>query len=183
MKTVDIDKDGDKDYIFLLGGMLYVKQGHANTPLKISDTVSRLKTLPGKGKNATEYPTVPNHFNEELSTPKELHVTFAEAAPNVTGYRIEFFDRYMEWDMVSMGKSTQPIQTIDLFADPTLAEDSSNSLSSGKVARSFDSGYSDAGVVINSPKIQVLTGAIDISLSPNRSIYTGNEPVKIWYRT
>ena len=43
--SLDIDGDGDTDYIYILDGNLYVKYGWSNTPNKIIDTAVSISTL------------------------------------------------------------------------------------------------------------------------------------------
>lgn len=41
--VIDVDQDGDKDYLYVLGGILYVKKNHRQTPVGIP--VSRDPTV------------------------------------------------------------------------------------------------------------------------------------------
>lgn len=43
--VVDIDKDGDKDYIYMMDGALYVKMSHLKEPSRQSDTTLLIHSL------------------------------------------------------------------------------------------------------------------------------------------
>ncbi len=43
--TIDIDKDGDKDYIYILDGILYVKYSWQKLPNKINDTTVKFDII------------------------------------------------------------------------------------------------------------------------------------------
>lgn len=113
--TLDIDGDGDKDYIYLLDGNLYVKYSWLHRPSKIVDTTQEFPTI-------TPYdpPYVPDYFQDNFSTPKSLSFTFTPAYTDETEWRAEFYDRYIEWDHVKIG-SDNPISTpktiIDMFLE------------------------------------------------------------------
>ena len=48
------------------------------------------------------YPTTPDYFHETTNTPKTLALTFSPADAREDEWRLEFFDRYLEWDKVDL---------------------------------------------------------------------------------
>ena len=57
---LDIDKDGDMDYLFLLDGILYLKKSNLRNTTKIIDT-----TLSVKDISPQIVPTAPDFFHED----------------------------------------------------------------------------------------------------------------------
>lgn len=43
--TIDIDRDGDLDYIYILDGVLYVKYNWTKIPTKIIDTTTKISSI------------------------------------------------------------------------------------------------------------------------------------------
>ncbi len=112
-----MDKDGDKDYITLLDGALFVKYSHANEPAKIVDTSIAIQDL-----DTTLLPNVPNFFLETVAAPGRLRLSFSPATHVDTSFRLEFFDRYIEWDHTAIGihnESEQPRSIIDFVTNTT----------------------------------------------------------------
>ena len=96
--TIDIDMDGDLDYIYILDGVLYVKYSWQKLPNKIYDTSSKISEV-----TKDDYtPYVPDYFHENFSTPKNLNFSFVSASVDETEWRAEFYDRYTEWDHVDI---------------------------------------------------------------------------------
>lgn len=60
----DVDADGDKDYIFLFDGSLFIKYTSTFAPNPIRDTTTFTYTLDSEGA----IPTAPNFFDQELAT-------------------------------------------------------------------------------------------------------------------
>lgn len=79
-----------------------MKENHTKAPQKTVDTDTHVEQL----SRDSAYPTVPNYFGEVLSTPGELQVEFHETIPGEKGYRIEFFDHYVEWDKLAINGFT-----------------------------------------------------------------------------
>lgn len=98
LDTVDIDKDGDKDYMFRLDGALFIK--YTGAPRR-SDTVDTTITIASLSSSSA-LPITPNFFHEVTSTPKTLSITFTPATPTETEWRMTFFNRYIEWDMLGL---------------------------------------------------------------------------------
>mgnify|MGYP000573696775 CR=1 FL=1 len=96
--TIDIDKDGDKDYIFVLDGALYIKYTGASKRSLYPDTEIEIATL---RENAL-HPTTPDYFHETTNAPKSLSLNFTPADEREDEWRLEFYDRYLEWDKVDL---------------------------------------------------------------------------------
>lgn len=113
VNVVDIDKDGDNDYIYLVDGIVYVKYTHTNQPNKIQDFSIQVDTI----GTADELPTAPDFFHENINTPGSLSVEFTPSSSDEKRWRMEFFDRYLEWDNVdtkTYSDALTPKSIIDL---------------------------------------------------------------------
>ena len=112
--TVDIDGDGDLDYIYLLDGVLYVKYNWSKVPNKIIDTTTKISSI-----SSTDLaPYIPDYFHEDISTPANLNFSFVPASPTETEWRADFYDQYTEWDHVDIGSHdphASPKTTIDMW--------------------------------------------------------------------
>ncbi len=98
VESVDIDKDGDMDYLFLLDGILYIKYSWLNNPSKIIDTTQKISSI----GPSDLLPYIPNYFYENSSTPKVLNFSFTPSSHEETEWRVDFFDQYTEWDKVDI---------------------------------------------------------------------------------
>ena len=47
-------------------------------------------------------PEAPNFFDEVISRPGEITLNFSPAVSGDSEFRLEFFDRYMEWDLAHL---------------------------------------------------------------------------------
>ena len=136
--TVDIDRDGDKDYIYIIDGVLYAKYSHINEPNRIVDTTTKISDISSRDPS----PYIPDYFYEDVSTPRNLNFSFVSASETEREWRAEFYDRYTEWDAVDIGKNdprTAPKTTIDMFLTPTSLPTKEPMISRIPVARSLTS--------------------------------------------
>lgn len=179
--TIDIDKDGDMDYIYLLDGILYVKYSWQNTPKKILDTTTKISNI-----TPTDLiPYTPDYFHENNSVPKDLNFSFVPSNHDETEWRADFYDRYIEWDHVDIGDhdpKTTPKTTIDMFLSVKNSPISGTPILSTPITRSLDSVQDRDSFVLQGRSIDIYTGALSISLSPGRVLYTGRESVSITYK-
>ena len=129
---VDIDRDGDLDYLFLLDGALFLKRTTLTEPRKIIDTD---RTIIEIDENSP-LPTAPNYFTEYVSLPNNINISYEAARAEETIWRTTFYDRYLEWDMVDLGEhddSLSPQHILEVFSyDPDIV------LYDKKVLRSLD---------------------------------------------
>lgn len=86
-------------------------------------------------------PYTPNFFDEVVASPGQIEVSFSPADRKDTNFRLEFFDRYMQWDIVKMNQKENP-DTPKTIVDLTTSSDVST-LSNGTevlpVTRTLDS--------------------------------------------
>ncbi len=94
--TIDIDRDGDLDYIYILDGALYIKYNWTNMPTKIIDTTTKISSI--SADDLTPY--IPDYFYEDVSTPHNLNYSFVPSSQSEREWRAEFYDQYIEWDKV-----------------------------------------------------------------------------------
>lgn len=185
VETVDIDKDGDMDYLYVMGGVVYVKYNHTNAPRKIQDTSIQVTTVTSRDA----VPTSPNYFHENMSTPGNISVTFSPASDRETSWRMEFFDRYLEWDMLDMKKHTEALSPkriidLELSKDASIQSSSSDGIvHSSSISRYLSRIGDRNGFFMNGPKMMILTGSMQFTVSPGKMIYTGNEKTRILYHT
>jgi hypothetical protein len=163
--SLDIDRDGDTDYIYILDGNLYIKYGHDKTANKIIDTTMKISDI-----SATDLdPYVPDYFHASISTPRNLSFSFVSPSQTETEWRAEFYDRYMEWDHVDIGDHipmTAPKTTIDMFLSTSSALTSTATLRSTAAKRALVSVRDTDSFIIEGRSIDIYTGALSISLSP-----------------
>ncbi len=85
---------------------------------------------------------MPDYFHENLSTPKNLNFSFVPAYSDETSWRLEFYDRYTEWDHVDIGDHDpriSPKMTIDMFIKNPSVPIKDTSIISTSVSRSLES--------------------------------------------
>ncbi len=151
--AVDIDRDGDDDYIYILGGSLYVKYTHRSAPLRQTDldivTISADLTL---------LPRAPDFFHEQVASPGQIELSFAPAHSLDTNFRLEFFDKYLEWDAIKLSgndDSLTPRTTIDMTVAPSLG-DVIQPVMSSPVLRSLESVSDPTGFILEGMKVSTL---------------------------
>jgi hypothetical protein len=180
VSVLDIDKDGDTDYIFMISGGLYVKYSHLQTPARPVDTSAPTILAP----DLTLIPRSPDFFHETLASPGQMELTFSPANQADTSFRLEFFDKYLEWDRVMVSwndDAATPRIIIDMTvsAIPTATNDYSVS----PVGRSLQEVSSPDGFTLEGMKVSTLNSWQDFSLSAWRALYTGNSVATLNYTT
>jgi hypothetical protein len=176
-EVVDIDKDGDEDYIFLLGWSLYVKYAHRVDPSRAKDTDVTISAL-----DLSLMPRAPNFFHELVSSPGQIELSFAPAHPADGDFRLEFFDRYLEWDKRALSWNDDP-NSPRTVVDMTVSEEptATSDFSSSPVRRSLENVSSPGGFILEGMKVSTLTSSQPFSLSAGRAVYTGNARVTLEY--
>ncbi len=181
MDTLDIDQDGDLDYIYILDGVLYVKYGWSKIPNKIQDTAIKISDI----ASTDPLPYIPDYFHEEISTPKNLNFSFTPSLSDETEWRMEFYDRYTEWDRVDIGTHTDmttPKGILDMFLSEPPVTSTNTGILTTRVRRSLTSVGDPASWILAGRTIDIYTGALSISLSPGRVLYTGKDAVTLTYK-
>lgn len=74
------------------------------------------------------------------------------------------------------------VDTASSTTDNTTQDNTTHSYTAAPVMRSLVRGADHDGFRLESGQLTVLTGSIYISLSPGRSLYTGNARVPIFYK-
>lgn len=122
--------------MYLLDGVLYVKYTWKTLPNKIQDNTVKISTV----SNSDYSPYIPDYFHENLSNPKNLNFSFVPSSQDETEWRVEFFDRYLEWDHVDIGNHDEretPKSIIDMFLDISTTPTSNKTLRSVATRRSL----------------------------------------------
>ncbi len=138
VESVDIDRDGDTDYIYILDGILYVKYSWMLKPNKIIDNTLKISQI--SSNDLTPY--IPDYFHENVSTPKNIGFSFVPASHDSSEWRAEFYDQYTEWDNVDSGNHDplkSPKTTIDMFLQIPNVPIVNTTLISTRVPRSLRS--------------------------------------------
>lgn len=109
----------------MLGGSLYIKYTHLrDLPFVPDNTSPQIRDI-----DHSLTPEAPDYFHEEVSSPGKLQVSFSPVKKSDTNFRLEFFDRYLEWDRVrennGADSSDTPRTVIDLSV-ATMADRSSS---------------------------------------------------------
>ena len=88
-------------------------------------------------------PETLNFFHENVSSPGEVYISFQKADPDDSSFRLEFFNRYLEWDRVGLNGSDfsdTPRSVIDLTqSDDTLSTTVTPDYSESPITRSLES--------------------------------------------
>lgn len=171
---VDFDRDGDMDYLYMIWGNLYVKYAFSKKERPIDTTVV-IDNL-----DADIRPKAPNFFFEQRASPGEMEVSWSPARLSDDAFRLEFFDRYLEWDTVKIDghdDTNTPRTIIDFTVSPTL----SGGESVTPVLRSLEDVSVSSGFVLEGMKSSILPTGSDFSLSSGRAIYTGNGAASLNY--
>ncbi len=183
VNVVDIDKDGDNDYIYLVDGIVYVKYTHTNQPNKIQDFSIQVDTI----GTADELPTAPDFFHENINTPGSLSVEFTPSSSDEKRWRMEFFDRYLEWDNVdtkTYSDALTPKSIIDLEVSTMKSPSDTNQIIQFTPVSKYLSRVRDvSSFMMVGPGIAILTWSTQFTLSPGKILYTGKEKTKILYHT
>lgn len=175
---VDIDKDGDQDYLFLLEGTLFLKRTSTYSPTKIVDTERIVTEIDTED---VSYPTAPDYFNEYVSLPNNVNIAYEPARADESVWRTTFYDRYLEWDKIAQWEhedSESPQHILEVFK-----HDPDEIIYEKEVLRSLDRVGNPESFAIEWPRMEVLTGPMEFILSPWRTLYTGDEAVTILYWT
>ena len=178
--VVDIDQDGDQDYITLMDGALYVKYSHTLSPAKTIDTTIHITE-----GDVYSVPSAPNFFVESATVPGRIHVSFSPARSDDMAYRLEFFDRYIEWDHVAIGmhdEATQPRSIID-FSNH-VASTTIGNVAITPVDRVLGSVSGDpTGFLLQGQKVAIIQPQQTFTLTAERPIYTGKSQTRLIYDT
>ena len=182
--TIDLDgdgiKDNDRDYIFLLDGALYVKYNTLASPNRPVDTTPPVISSP----DLTLVPRAPDFFHESVASPGQMELSFAPANPADTSFRLEFFDKYLEWDRNQLAGNDDPNTprvVIDLTTTsfPTLTENYSVT----PVNRVLEDVSSPEWFFLEGMKVSTLLTWQEFSLSAGRALYTGNSVASLKFST
>ncbi len=144
--VIDIDKDGDLDYLYLMDGALYLKSNHTKAPNKQKDLSLTITDL-----DRTQLPEAPNFFHELIANPGQIQIDFSRATSAETGYRLEFFDRYTQWDLTHIGahdEASIPRTTINLITEDTTRDTFSDGIRVHPLSKSLESIEGTAGFVL-----------------------------------
>jgi hypothetical protein len=176
--VIDIDKDGDSDYIFLMGWSIYVKYSHTSEPDRpIDDTSPAIISA-----DLSLSPRAPDFFHEIVASPGHMELSFVPADSSDRSFRLEFFDRYLEWDYTTLSGNDDPDTprtVIDMTTSPvpTVASDFITS----PIRRSLEDVSSPDGFILEGMKVSTLLPGQQFSLSAGRALYTGNSSASLEY--
>ncbi len=95
---VDYDNDGDRDYLYMNGNGIFLKENHEFTPHKNRDTaVQEISSISLEDELLSP---APNYFHEAITTPNSINVTFAPIRKELDDYfRLEYYNRIYEFDL------------------------------------------------------------------------------------
>lgn len=160
----------------MLGGSLYVKYNHEKNPAQPIDLSIITVNI-----DPSQLPESPNFFTENISSPGEIYISFKKTHPQDTSFRLEFFNRYLEWDRVKLAGSDfsdTPRTIIDMTVmnneDMTVV---SSDYTESPVTRSLESAVVGNDFVLEGMKVTTLLSGQPFGLSTGRPLYTGNSPV------
>lgn len=135
VETLDLDKDGDIDYLYLMDGALFFKQSHIAEPARQNDDTLTILDL-----DPDMRPEAPNFFQELFASPSQIALEFTPAHQDKNNYRLEFFDRYAEWDLHQIGVHDEeeiPRTVVDILIEDTSKDTEANSIEVHPMERSL----------------------------------------------
>jgi hypothetical protein len=179
--VIDIDQDGDKDYLYLMDGALYLKENHTSTPSRQNDTTLIIRDI-----DVDAVPEAPNYFTEMVASPGEIELSFSPADVSDTAFRLEFFDRYTEWDLTRIGAHDEedtPRTTIDLYTPDASRDAMQGGISVHPLSRALSSVSSSEGMSIYGAAVTPVLPDTSFTVSLGRPIYTGKSGSRFIYST
>lgn len=160
-----------------MDGTLYIKYTKRNSPNRPIDTGISTNSL-----DITLRPLAQNYFSESVASPGQIELSFSPADSSALEFRLEFFDKYLEWDAVKISGNDNPATPrtiIDMTVSPTI--ENSTSMSTIPVLRSLQSVSSPSTFVLEGQKVSTLPSGQRFSLSSGRALYTGNSSSTLSY--
>lgn len=155
-----------------------MKYSHLQSPVRPVDATPPITSSP----DLTLIPRSPDFFHESIASPGQMELSFAPANPSDTSFRLEFFDKYLEWDTVLLAGNDDiatPRTVIDMTVVPLAITTPSFTVS--PVNRSLENVSSPDGFFLEGMKVATLLSGQDFSLSAGRPLYTGNSRVSLKY--
>jgi hypothetical protein len=111
---VDIDRDGDMDYLYILDGALFLKRTSTKEPTHTVDRTIRVIDVDAE----STFPTAPDFFHEGVSVPGTFSLSYNASTDPEAVWRVDFYDRYLEWDMLDQDEHNEdetPRQIVELY--------------------------------------------------------------------
>jgi hypothetical protein len=175
VEAYDIDRDEDKDYLFLLEGALYIKYTTTKNPGHVVDMNRVIKDL-----DLNFIPKAPNYFHESVMSPGQIDISFTPESSTSDNFRLEFFDKYLEWDVVQM-LGTDDSDTPRVIVDMTVQAPSRSStgIIQLSVDRSLEEVSAPDGFILEGMKVVTLRAGQSFTLASGRPLYTGNQDVEL----
>ena len=155
-----------------------MKYSHLQTPARPVDPTPPITSSP----DSTLIPRSPDFFHESIASPGQMELSFAPANPSDTSFRLEFFDKYLEWDSVLLSGNDDratPRTIVDMTVVPQTITTPSFSVS--PVNRSLEDVSAPDGFILEGMKVSTLLSGQDFSLSAGRALYIGNSSVALKY--
>lgn len=135
------------DYLFLLDGALYLKRATLKNIPKIIDTKVTHSDI-----DSDSIPTAPDFFHEYSILSRVFSFSYRTTQDIDSFWRLEFYDRYMEWDMIQVGTSdsvSTPRGIIEII--------SQDSPWFGRTTRTLQTVGDPSTFVIEGPRMEILT--------------------------
>lgn len=137
----------------MLDGALYVKYNTLVKPNRPVDPTPPSILPP----DFTLVPRAPDFFHESVASPGQMELSFAPANPSDTSFRMEFFDKYLEWDRSQLAGNDDPgtprvVVDMTTTSLPTV----SGNISTTPVNRSLEDVSSPDGFVLEGMKVATL---------------------------
>ena len=130
-----------------------MKYTHRTNPLRQTDT-----DITTDSADLTLLPRAPDFFHEQVASPGQIEISFAPADSLDTDFRLEFFDKYLEWDTTKLSGNDDtltPRTTIDMTVAPSL-DGSLRPVMSSPVLRSLESVSDPTGFLLEGMKVATL---------------------------
>lgn len=117
----------------------------------------------------TDMPQAPDFFHEVVASPGRIQASFAPADASHREFRLELFDRYLEWDRYHVNGRTPsedtPRTTVDMFVEDASQIQKSETVSATPVARVLESVEKSDGFILEGMSSIVLRSGQEFTLS------------------
>lgn len=164
-----------------MDGALYLKENHTYTPSRQNDTTLIIRDI-----DEDAVPEAPNYFTETVASPGEIELSFSPADMRDTAFRLEFFDRYTEWDLTRIGahdEESVPRTTIDLSVSDASRDTMQGGISVHPLSRALSSVSVAEGMSIHGVAVVPVLPDTSFTVSLGRPIYTGKSSSRLIYST
>jgi hypothetical protein len=179
-----LDLDGDNkedDYLYMIDGNLYIKLNPNDSPVRQKDTTLIIWDL-----DPTQAPEAPNFFDGVVARPGQIDLDFSPARSEDRVFRLEFFDRYSEWELIDIDAHDEelvPRSVVDIMVDDESRITETDGIMIVPMERSLVTVSDPETFTLEWPALTTLSAPTAFTLTAGRPLYTGPTQTRISYTT